>query len=116
MSDNNSQSDPNASPTKPLQSTLANDPDMVELVEFFVEEMGNRVDSITTAAQENDLGQLRTVAHQLKGAATGYGFEPISDSAATLEKLIDESGPSAELANLGQQVDELIDLCRRASL
>lgn len=103
-------------PTEPLRSPLANDPDMVELVEFFVEEMASRVESINNAARTNDLGQLRTVAHQLKGSAAGYGFTPISSCAATLEKLIDQSGPATEVQSLREQVDELIDLCRRVSI
>lgn len=103
-------------PAGPLKSTLADDPDMAELVEFFVAEIGDRVQTISTAAQENNLNQLRTVAHQLKGAAAGYGFGPISESAGTLEQAIDAAGPAAHAENLRSQVDELIDLCRRASL
>lgn len=88
---------------------------MVELVEFFIDEMDDRVDSINSAAQQNDLGRLRTVAHQLKGAAAGYGFAPISACAGELEQLIDASGPATEVTNFRDQVDALIDLCRRVS-
>ncbi len=100
----------------PLRSTLASDPDMVELVEFFVEEMADRVQAISGAADTNDLGQLRTVAHQLKGAGAGYGFAPITETAGALERLIDESGPAAEVESMREQVDALIDLCRRATV
>lgn len=105
-----------SAPDTPLVSTLANDPDMAELIEFFVTEINDRIDSIASASEQNDLGQLRTVAHQLKGAATGYGFAPISDSAANLEQLIDTSGPATEVDHLREQVDELINLCQRVSL
>ena len=90
---------------------------MAELVEFFVEEMSNRVDTIRSAAESNDLAQLRVIAHQLKGAATGYGFAPISESAATLEKLIDTTGgePANDAADLNEQIDALIALCNRAA-
>lgn len=113
MSTPEQSNDPQAA--APLKSTLSSDPDMVELVEFFVQDMNERIDTIQNAAQENNVGQLRIVAHQLKGAATGYGFAPISRSAAALEKLIDSAGPTAEANSLRTQVDELIDLCRRAS-
>lgn len=103
-------------PATPLRSTLTSDPDMAELVQFFVQEMGERVASIDAAACENDLGQLRTVAHQLKGSAGGYGFMPISQCAATLEKLIDASGPATHVETLREQVDALIELCRRATV
>ena len=102
--------------TAPLQSTLSSDPDMAELVEFFVDEMADRVATIRSAAEQNDLGQLRVVAHQLKGAGTGYGFEPITVSAGTLEQMIKEAGPAAETASFQSQIDDLISLCSRATV
>ena len=110
------QDNPTAQPGPPLQSTLASDPDMVELVEFFVKEMDDRVQTISDAADANDLDQLRTVAHQLKGAGAGYGFAPITETAGALEHLIDVAGPAAEVESMREQVDALIDLCRRASV
>lgn len=108
--------DPEPSSTKPLVSTLANDPDMVELVQYFVEEIDDRVNTIQTTADENDLAGLRTAAHQLKGAGAGYGFELISETAGELERLIDVSEPEVVTGAIREQVDELIDLCRRASV
>ena len=107
--------DPNASSNTPLISTLADDPDMVELVRFFVEEIDERVNTILTTSQANDIIGLRTIAHQLKGAGTGYGFEPISQMAGELERLIDETEALEVTDAIQQQVDDLIDLCRRAS-
>jgi len=100
----------------PLKSTLSCDPDMAELVQFFVEEMSDRVSVIHAAVQANDLAQLRIVAHQLKGAATGYGFAPISSCAATLEQQIDAADPCASIDELRGEVDELVDLCRRVAV
>ena len=108
--------DPNASSSSaPLISTLADDPEMVELVRFFVEEIDERVNTILTTSRGNDIIGLRTIAHQLKGAGTGYGFEPISKMAGELERLIDESEALEVTDAIQQQVDNLIDLCRRAS-
>ena len=100
----------------PLVSTLAKDPDMAELVQFFVDEIDARVGTIQSAAEGNDIVGLRTVAHQLKGAATGYGFEPISNTAGELERLIDVTEPPEVTQTIQAQVDELIELCRRASV
>ncbi|MEO0475445.1 MAG: Hpt domain-containing protein [Planctomycetota bacterium] len=109
-------SDPDATPSNtPLVSTLSSDPDMAELVQFFVEEIDERITTIQTASQANDIIGLRTVAHQLKGAGTGYGFEPISQTAGELERLIDETEALEVTSDIQRQVDELIDLCRRAS-
>lgn len=115
MSHSVSDQDHNPLPA-PLVSTLANDPDMVELVRFFVDEIDDRITTIQMTAQSDDITGLRTVAHQLKGAATGYGFEPISHTAGELERLIDETDSLEVTEAIQQQVDELIDLCRRASI
>lgn len=102
--------------TTPLVSTLANDPDMAELVQFFVEEIDERINTIQATAQSKDIAGLRTVAHQLKGAGTGYGFEPISQTAGELERLIDVTEPPTVTEDIQRQVDDLIELCRRASV
>lgn len=109
--------DQNQNPSSPpLVSTLANDPEMVELVQYFLDEIGDRITTIQTAARSNDIAGLRTVAHQLKGAAAGYGFEPISEAAGELERLIDATDALEVTGAIQQQVDELVDLCRRASM
>ena len=100
----------------PLVSTLARDPEMAELVQFFVDEIDDRIDTIQTKAQSKDIAGLRTIAHQLKGAGTGYGFEPISQTAGELERLIDVTEPPTVTEAIQQQVDALIELCRRASV
>lgn len=102
--------------TGPLVSTLASDPDMTELVQFFVDEIDERITTIQTTARGNDIAGLRTIAHQLKGAAAGYGFEPISQTAGELERLIDVTEPPEVTQAIKEQVDELIGLCQRASV
>lgn len=102
-------------PSAPLVSTMASDPDMVELVAFFVEEIEERINTIQKTASTNDIVGLRTIAHQLKGAATGYGFEPISQTAAEVERLIDTTESLEVTDAIQQQVDELIGLCQRVS-
>lgn len=109
-------SNPNESQAAPLVSTLASDPDMVELVEFFLEEIDDRIDVIQAASQADDMVGLRTVAHQLKGAAGGYGFDPISQTAGELEHLIDANEAAKVTEEIQQRVDELIGLCKRASV
>jgi len=103
-------------PTQSLVSTLASDPDMVELVEFFVEQMAQRIATLQHTAQANNIIGLRTVSHQLKGTAGGYGFDPIAQTAAELERLIDVTEAIEVSEAIQQQVDELIGLCRRVSV
>lgn len=100
----------------PLVSTLASDPDMAELIEFFVGEIGDRIQTLQTTSGSDDVVGLRTIAHQLKGAGAGYGFTSISNAAGELERLIDVTEPPAVTQDILSQVDDLIDLCRRVSM
>lgn len=108
--------DPNPASKKPLVSTLASDPDMAELVQFFIEEIDDRIETLEQTSKSQDIAGLRTIVHQLKGAGAGYGFESISSTAGELERLIDVTEPAAITQDILQQVDDLIDLCRRASV
>jgi HPt (histidine-containing phosphotransfer) domain-containing protein len=97
----------------PLKSEFAGDADMAELVEFFISELKQRVDSLTSAFQSGDRLQLKSLAHQLKGAAGGYGFPTITSSAAEVEGIL--KSEQAELGSVTEKLEELISLCRRAS-
>lgn len=101
-------------PTPPdaIRSDFAADPDMRELVELFVSELPERVESIHAAWSENELETVRRVAHQLKGACGGYGFRVIGDAAARLEA--DLKQEEADLERTKDDLDDLIDLCNRA--
>ena len=74
-------------PIDPIPSELAQeDESFIDLVEEFVEGLGDRVEKINEAVASGDLGQLRTLAHQLKGSAGGYGYPIITEKAAELER------------------------------
>ncbi len=102
-------------PQPPLRSEFATDPDMIELVQEFVQELPSRADSLESLLAASSYSDLRRLAHQMKGAAGGYGFSPISESAAKVETLLKSDVDPAQLQNLRSQVDELVDLCRRAT-
>ncbi len=95
----------------PIISKLGDDEDFVELVELFVSELPDRVESMRKAVEENDLDTLKRLAHQLKGAAGGYGFPTITDNARDLEQ---NSQATEDLASIRRQVEELADMCQRA--
>ena len=65
-------------PTGPLYSQFAEDPDLAELVDVFVEEMPRRVATLLDRLEQADWDSLGRAAHQLKGAAGSYGFGEIS--------------------------------------
>ena len=104
---------PMATSAGPLYSTLDADPDLREIVEMFVEEMPDRTASLLDRANAADWEGLRRVAHQLKGAAGSYGFEPITCSAADLENAVRESRPEEKIRRM---VTDLVNLCDRVQV
>ncbi|MFP4144161.1 MAG: ATP-binding protein [Phycisphaeraceae bacterium] len=95
----------------PLHSEFESDPDMLELIDAFLGELPERLHRIAAAASESDRHALVTLSHQLKGAAGGYGFSPITEAARTVEQHAKEE---AALDELKQAVEQLDSLCRRA--
>jgi HPt (histidine-containing phosphotransfer) domain-containing protein len=96
-----------------IVSEFADDPEMAELVDFFLHDLEKHVTAIANAMQEADHDALRTLAHQLKGAAGGYGFPALTRAAAAVESSL--LAKQIELSQIGEKVEELIGLCRRAA-
>lgn len=103
---------PDAEARPPIHSEFENDPDLRDLVVLFVDELDRRVDAIRHAYHAEDVAELRRISHQLKGAAGGYGFDPIGDAAGRLE--IELLHDEAELSALAERVEDLIACCRAA--
>jgi signal transduction histidine kinase/CheY-like chemotaxis protein/HPt (histidine-containing phosphotransfer) domain-containing protein len=94
-----------------LHSSFADDSEMVEIIQRFVASLPERVAALRAEARVPGSQTLVRLAHQLKGAAGGYGFGPISEAAATLEAAARSGG---EHANVLRAVEELADVCARA--
>lgn len=102
----------------PVRSAMAGDPEMGELIEFFVGEMPGRVRTLEELWQAQKLEEIRGLAHQLKGASGGYGFGVIGETAAKLEatlKSLNHGGQDQEIENLRREFAELVDLCKRVT-
>lgn len=99
---------------EPLISELVSEEDIVELVEYFISELHGRIVSILNSFENGEFEQLRTLAHQLKGAGTGYGFPSITETAGELEKSL--LNQEADTSALQEKVEALVLLCRRACL
>lgn len=102
---------PTSATTEPIYSTLGTDQELREIVELFVEEMPDRASALLDRAEARDWEGLRRVAHQLKGAAGSYGFEPITAAAASVEDVVRDSHSEDEIRRV---VRELVALCGRA--
>lgn len=70
---------------EPIHSDFADDPDFAELLEMFYESLQERRGEMVNSFQNGDFEQLKTLAHQLKGAGGGYGFTGLTPLAADLE-------------------------------
>jgi HPt (histidine-containing phosphotransfer) domain-containing protein len=79
----------------PVYSALGNDPDLADLVDLFVEEIPRRVRSMEDALGDFDWELLRTLTHQMSGAAGSYGFHGLTAHARELENA---AGTRDELA------------------
>lgn len=102
-----------ATPGGRVRSVFADDPAMAELIELFVGELPNRVSAMRAAAVEGRLDDLRHLAHQLKGAAGGYGFSPVSEAAAQVETPLRNG--TFDLDSVRSKVDDLVELCGRVT-
>ena len=94
-----------------IVSKLADDPDMADIVKLFVDELPGRLKAIEDSLTQQDFDALVRLAHQLKGAAGGYGFPQITDAAKALEE---SAQATQDLDRLNTEVRELGDLCQRA--
>lgn len=99
---------------KPIVSTFRDDPDMLPIIEEFVGELSTRVEELRKTFEAGETDSLRRLAHQLKGAGSGYGYEPITDAAAKLESAI--KSMSGGLGTVKTQLEDLIELCQRTKV
>lgn len=94
---------------EPIRSIFENDPDMMEIVRDFAAALPERRRSLQALLEANDLDALQVAAHQLKGAGGGYGFQPITDTAARLEQALREGVDASALKDHCQALCEVLD-------
>lgn len=98
----------------PIQSLYADDPEMAELVQLFVSELPDRIASVQTAWNHGKLDELTRLAHQLKGAGSGYGYPSITQAAAELERELRGLPAPSAVAEVRDELEALLSVCRRA--
>ena len=75
-----------ASVENTLESELADDPELAEIIEQFVDSLPADLRASQQALNNNDFHTLKRIAHQLKGAGGSYGYSALTDAARTLEE------------------------------
>jgi HPt (histidine-containing phosphotransfer) domain-containing protein len=92
---------------------IHSDPEFAELIEYFRGELPDRVRALEASAAGGDLQTLERLAHQLKGAAPGFGFTDVGDAARRLEDGLRRLGPDAgSLDRIRDELEALVGLCR----
>lgn len=102
--------------SQPLRSTLADDPDMRELISLYIQDLPLRLEGIQTAMAAGNLNEVRRLSHQLRGASAGFGFAPIGLLAAEVEETIKALQERADAMDRVRPLVEKLDaLCRRVA-
>lgn len=94
-----------------LVSTLADDPDMSDLVAIFLSELPRNLELVEAAVARRDRDELRRQAHRMRGSYAGYGFPTLSFFAGDLEREILEGSVWTRVA---VRAGMLVYNCRRA--
>ncbi len=94
-----------------LLSDMADDPDMLELIGQFLQQLSARIAVIEACRSPAERAALASTAHQLKGAAGGYGYMSISEAARTVERYASAGGTPKECEDA---INLLLTRCRAA--
>lgn len=92
-----------------IYSDFSDDPAIRESVDSFVAQLPGRMRTVAGALSAADMDTVAGVAHDLIGAAGGYGFGVIGRAASDVEQAARERSPALRPA-----AARLMRLCRRA--
>jgi CheY-like chemotaxis protein/HPt (histidine-containing phosphotransfer) domain-containing protein len=92
-----------------LRSSMADDPEVREILGEFVGDLPRHVARMQSLLAEQSLEDLRRVVHQLKGSGGGYGFETITETAAEVERRM----KGGALEDITRDLEGLISILRR---
>ncbi len=92
-----------------LISSLADDPELVQVLDIFIDMLPEMLDSIGAAWRESNMETLKRHVHELKGAGGSAGFPIVMQHAAHVENIVATGQPD----QLAQAVDELLGLCEQ---
>jgi CheY-like chemotaxis protein/HPt (histidine-containing phosphotransfer) domain-containing protein/anti-sigma regulatory factor (Ser/Thr protein kinase) len=101
---------PPSAANKAIKSSMGDYPGMKKIITEFVEGLPAEVRKMTDFLHRNQLDALRRVAHQLRGASGGYGFDAVTEPATKIEEAIKRS---ASLQTITDHVNSLIHILRR---
>ena len=83
-----------------------------EIVPGFLENRRRDVQTLETALQQNNLAQIRTIGHRMKGDGGGYGFDAIS----TIGDGMEQAAAREDRDAIRRHIAELIDFLARVTV
>jgi HPt (histidine-containing phosphotransfer) domain-containing protein len=92
--------------------TVHIDPGLEDIVPGFLENRRRDVQTLKTALRQNNLAQIHTIGHRMKGDGGGYGFDAISVMGAALEQAAAREDRDA----IRRHTAELIDFLARVTV
>ena len=95
--------------TSSHRSTLASNPKRKRVLEQYVAELPGDVAKLADLLKQQNLSDLATMVHQIKGSGGLYGFPRITELAAAVEDSINHT----KLDQAKRVIDELIEFMRR---
>ena len=98
--------------SEPIYSSLASDPDYVDLVKDFVNAFASKAGAIHQCVSENNLVLLQRTMHQMRGACGGYGFPTLTESAGQIEERL-KAGQTLE--SVEASITEFLNMLARAT-
>lgn len=104
----------NEADQEPIFSTVNGDEEMKPLLTEFVRGLGGYIHKLKDANAQNDLATLESIIHVLKGAGSGYGYDPITEQAGEAIKTLEQD--EQDLDKVKQQVNALIRVLNRVKL
>jgi PAS domain S-box-containing protein len=99
-----------AASTNRIKSSLTSNPRVMKVIPEFVDGLPDQVRMMIDLLQRNDLAALQKIVHQLRGAAGGYGFDPLTEPATSAEESIKAGNVPERIAT---EINSLIALIRR---
>ena len=89
---------------------MRQEPSVQKLLARFVSRLPDRVALLQSLLRQQDIENLQTAVHQLRGAAGGYGFPMLTERAGAVEKKI-RAGEALDA--IQNDVASLVELVRR---
>ena len=87
--------------------TVRIDPDLEDLIPGFLENRRADVEKVRALAQSSSFADIRMIAHSMKGAGGGYGFDEITVIGGDVEEAALSEDRDAVLAGMERLSDYL---------